>query len=510
MTPSKGKGVGRLWRVADPLRAKRDVSRVASLSLHLLARHCKGAVLLTCALAVTNFARAEEEAAGPAAGGGGASSADIQALKDQLAKQAKEIEDLKKQVAAMKPPAPTKPGPPAEAGAPTQTHKDLFRNGFHAKIYGFLRGDYESDTSRMSADPQLPFFVLSPVSTGGVKRGDSTFHARLTRVGIDLTAPETSILKGWKPTSKLEVDFFNAVFGSPNPAGGVPTARQDLVSNSRSAPRIRHAFLKLQNGYFHVLGGQTWDVISPLFPSLNSDTVMWNAGNTADRRPQIRIGYEPPAGAGKLSLVLMAGATGAVDQLDQDNNGIRDGDDRGVPTFQGRLGYTMPSWVKGSDLGFGIYGHRAERRLQLTAPGGKNDFESYLVGLDLALPLTNRFKLQGELWTGQDLADVRGGIGQTFNAATGREIAATGGWSELSYKTGRLYTVNVGYTFDRPQTSLVPVGGRTLNRTLYLTNRFSLGSGVEAGFDLANWATHFKGTTAGQNNRMTMYIQHNF
>jgi hypothetical protein len=169
-----------------------------------------------------------------------------------------------------------------------------------------------------------------------------------------------------------------------------------------------------------------------------------------------------------------------------------------------------PSWVKGQDMAFGIYGHRAEQRTSLVSFAGRNDFESFLIGGDLSLPLTKRIKLQGEWWFGENLSDVRGAIGQNINPATGREIKAKGGWGELSIKTNRFHTVNLGYTLDVPKASMVPANGRTRNRTMYITNRFALGSGVDVGFDYANWITHFNGLSPGQNNRFTIYVQHNF
>ncbi len=424
----------------------------------------------------------------------------------QLDEQKKELDELRKLISQLKPPAPAKPG------APTPTHKDLFRNGFNMKIYGYLRGDFEADTQRMNFDPQLPFFVLSPqmapaagaaaVTTGGLKQGDSTFHTRLTRVGFDVTAPASSFLGGWKPTAKLETDFFNAF------TTGAPT--RDLVSNSRSALRIRHAYVRAQRGDWHVLAGQTWDVISPIFPSLNFDTVMWNAGNTADRRPQLRVGYEPKAGRGKWSLVGAVGSTGAVDNADLDANGLRDGEQAGMPTFQARAGYSRPSWVKSQDWTLGVYGHAARHRFAGARVAGRDDYDSNLVGLDAVMPLTNKLKLQGEAWHGSALSDVRGGIGQSLNAATGQTISASGGWAELSWKAAPFYTINFGGTIDTPRASHVPVFGRTQNSTLYLTNRFTLGSGLEAGIDLAHWQTRYNALAKGVNNRLTMYLQHNF
>lgn len=208
-----------------------------------------------------------------------------------------------------------------------------------------------ADTDRMSFDTQLPFFVLSPAdpSQSARRTGDVTFHPRLTRFGLDINPPKLE--SGWAALAKLEIDFYNTVIDRP--ASGGPLAR-DLISNSRAAPRIRLAYAQVSKGAFSLLDGQTWDVISPLFPSYNAEVVMWNGGNTGDRRPQFRLTYEPKIGKGKLSIAGAVGAGGAVDGQDLDGDGFRDGESSAVPTGQVRIGYSAPltacnsQWVETS------------------------------------------------------------------------------------------------------------------------------------------------------------------
>jgi hypothetical protein len=428
----------------------------------------------------------------------------------------KRVETLEKRLEATHP----KPEKPAPSDV-THAHKDIFRHGFNVKFWGFLRGDLEADTRRMSFDSQLPFFVLSPADPSQTQRrtGEITFHPRLTRFGFDVNAPK--LANGWQATAKLETDFFNAIIDRPAPANPAlpagannPFLARDLVSNSRAALRIRQAYVRMQKGDWHVLMGQAWDVVSPIFPSLNADTVMWNAGNTADRRPQIRIGYEPQRGKGQWSFVGMVGASGAVDGQDLDGDGFRDGEGASTPTIQARLGYAAPSRVPGQNWSAGIWGHTAHQEVnRFTVPtaGGGTSFSSHLIGADVSLPLSNKLKLQGEIWTGKNLSDVRGGIGQGIDVATGTEVSAKGGWIEASYKASPRYTFNVGATLDQPDASdLTPASARTRNSTLYLTNRYSLGNGLSMGFDWAYWRTKFKALPTGTNNRFTFFVQQDF
>jgi hypothetical protein len=173
---------------------------------------------------------------------------------------------------------------------------------------------------------------------------DFTLHPRLTRFGIDFQGSTAPLLGGANTGGKLEVDFYN-----------LPS------SESRNAPRIRHAYLKLGWDELSLLAGQTSDVISPIFPIVNPDFVMWGAGNLGDRRPQLRAEYVPQVGKAKFILQSEAGLTGADDAQDLDPavaGAFRDGETSGRPTLQGRAAVAMPLWTKQS-AELGLWAHRA-------------------------------------------------------------------------------------------------------------------------------------------------------
>jgi hypothetical protein len=415
--------------------------------------------------------------------------------RDMIEEQRKRIDDLERKYERIEPAPP--PAPPTPV---TQTQSELLRSGYGVKLYGFLRADIEGDTDRMSLDPQLPFFVRSPVDASRREEGTGnlTIHPRLSRIGIDIDPPIRA--NGWRTAAKLETDFYNAFVDRPAPANpdlpegpNNPAAPRDLVSNSRAALRVRQAYVRLDRNDWHLLLGQTWDVISPLFPSFNANVLMWNAGNPGDRRPQFRVGYEPNVGSGRWSFVEGVGAGGAVDGQDLDGDGFRDGEAAVTPTFQGRVGYSGPSHVPGRRWALGVYGHTARQQINRFRVGERTRFDSRLAGVDLTLPLAPRIRLLGEAWTGRNLSDVRGGIGQGIDAATGREVRASGGWVEAGYQVHSRYWLNVGATVDRPDPSdLTGAGARIRNGAVYLTNRFDLGYGLSCGFDYGRWETKFK------------------
>jgi hypothetical protein len=261
------------------------------------------------------------------------------------------------------------------------------------------------------------------------------------------------------------------------------------------------------------LAGQTWDVFSPLLPTVNADTLQWNAGNLGDRRGQVRLSWEPPAAGGVLTVAGAAGLTGAVDSQDLDGDGVRDGEASGRPNLQSRVAW-MKKLSGGRRLGFGASGHFAWQET-LTPIAGKDTFRSHSINVDWTLPLHARIQFQGEAWTGRNLADFRGGIAQSVNTAAadpgfGEEIESQGGWAEVTFKIGSRASITPGYSMDDPEDADVPTGGRIKNRVAYTTLKYMPDASFTAGVDLLRWRTDFEGLNEGVDNRINLYLTYNF
>ena len=367
---------------------------------------------------------------------------------------------------------------------------ELIGDGNRFKLYGFLRLDLDIDSQRPN-NAQIPLFITSPdPAAGGASIGEFSMHPRLTRFGIDYSGPRLERLGDAKLSGKLETDFEN---------GG---------SESRQLIRIRHAFMRLDWSQFSLLAGQTWDIVSPLFPTVNSDTLQWNAGNVGDRRPQLRAAYEPKAGGGKLSIVGGLGLTGAIDAVDLDSNGFRDGEESRLPDVQERVGYSH-AIGKDRTASFGVSGSYGF--LETTRPiAGRTDFHSQLLNVDFTVPFAGFLTLRGEGWWGRNLSDFRGGAGQGTVAATGREIRGRGGWSEANIRLSRYFSFNPGLSTDDPVDQDIPNGGRTRNRAFYFANRISPGGNFLIGADYLRWLTSYKGLRRGLDNRVNIFLQYSF
>lgn len=415
------------------------------------------------------------------------------------------MEQLEKQLAAQKAAVPAS-APVAQAAKeePAPTWKELMPSGSRFKLYGFARLDIQYDDSRpnntqtigwiLSEDPAAP----AGVGAGGSNKNDLTMHPRLTRVGLDFTGGNVAGLGDAAVTGKVEIDFFN------NGLAG--------QSESRAALRMRHAWLKLAWDRVSLLAGQTNDVISPIFPVVNSDLVMWGAGNLGDRRPQLRFEYAPPAGETGMIAQASIGLTGADDNADLDTAGTfgagyRDGETSGEPTIQARLASRFELGKGKAEIG--VWAHHATEDPD-TSFAGESRFDSNAYGVDVTLPVySDVIGFKAEWWTGENVDDVRGGIFQGINRTTGDEIEAHGGFAELSYKVSDNLSAYVGFANDNPDNEDVGAQGRAENVIKYAALRWNY-KPVAFGLEYLDWTTKYVGLDDGDDNRFVGFIQYSF
>ena len=196
-----------------------------------------------------------------------------------------------------------------------------------------------------------------------------------------------------------------------------------------------------------------------------------------------------------------------------------DGEVSGLPTLQGRLALRLPIWKtddgKSHPLEIGVWGHQAWEELDKPLDGTEEDsFQSSVVGVDLKLPLyRDRLAFTAEGWTGKNLSDLRGGILQGINTATGAEIHATGGFAQLSWttvKTERYKNVlHAGIAMDDADDADLNDGGRDLNYAVYGAVQSVFGH-FTLGIEYLHWVTEYKGYDNGTSDRINLYTIYHF
>lgn len=344
-------------------------------------------------------------------------------------------------------------------------------------LYGFLRLDVIVEDSATSHIRQ-PLHVVSEVDANA--DGVFSIHPRLSRLG--LTVDEWRPIDRIESEGKIEVDFQGAA--------------------ENMALRVRHAYFKM--AFFEVaslLLGQTWDLSSPLFPAANNETLMWNAGNTGDRRPQLRLTTTP---TDRLRIAIAFAQSGGIESVlgdeDSDLNGVVDADEAGGPMLQWLVEYRERWWTR-TPARIGIWGHVGQDRWS-----DGSEYGSWSIGGHLFVPLTRQLTLLGEVFHGSNLDDLRGGIGQGINPVTLAPVTATGGWLELAYTPSRRHMVSVGGTMDAPRSADLEDGQRESNGAAYVVTRYRPSDSFQLGLEYMYWRTAYKNAPRGDDNRFNLHL----
>jgi outer membrane murein-binding lipoprotein Lpp len=354
-------------------------------------------------------------------------------------------------------------------------------------IYGFMRYDMSYDNSDVQS-----FFGGAGNGWAlpeGTAKDDDSFEstARVSRFGIKASSESQ---EGMLVSGVIEVDFCG---------GG---------SESSSELRMRHGYVKLDwpDSGFSLLAGQTWDVISPLYPTMVDAAVGWFSGNIGFRRPQLRLTQMYQLDE-QSSLEL----TGAISRPADDSTyptGTSSGSDSGQPNVQSRIALTAPMLFN-QKATLGLSGHFGKDEHDFTA-GGREEQESWSLNVDFAQPINDQFTFKGEFFTGSNLDSYLGGINQGVNTATLDEIRSTGGWASICYKPLKKWLFNVGVAIEDINSSDLNDGNREYNQSTFANCIYLLDKHVSTGLELQHNRTEYKDSDNGNSTRAQMMIMYSF
>jgi hypothetical protein len=395
-------------------------------------------------------------------------------LKARIDMLEKELGELKA-ILTEKTAKAEKPSAPAQA-APT------FSDGFSIKSYGYIKLDAAYNDSRVTNGNYVIY-----IPSEGTVNNDNTFNitARQSRVGLDMTAPQ---YEGWITKAKVEADFYGD--GS-------------VAHENKAELMLRHAYLETTKGGLSFLAGQTWDIISPLNPSSLNYAPGLTSGNIGYRRPQLRVSYNKSYDdvTGILTQFAISRTTGTTNE-DLDGNTVNDGDDSGFPTVQGRVALTTKGFAGKKNV-IGISGHFGKEEVDASATtGATNDYDSWSGNIDFNIPLSERFTLSGEAFTGANLDDYFGGAHQGINTVTRNEISTSGMWSQISFAFNKDWQYNAGLAIDDPDTGDLNIGGRDKNSFYFVNALFKVLPMLTIGLEYDYYETEYKGLTDGTANRL--------
>jgi hypothetical protein len=308
-----------------------------------------------------------------------------------------------------------------------------------------------------------------------------------TRLGISTQVPD---LDGMTAGGRVEMDFYGS--------GG---------AENTPNPRLYKGYIELSWPTFQILAGQDWDTFSALYPTTINFGYLGAAGNLQYRRPQIRLTrFFPLPGS---SRILLAAAAARSISGEMDGFGKNDGDDAGVPTWQGRLAWeSVP--VGGAPFLVGVSGHFGKQEVDWDLPGSDSRYTSWSANAELSVPLGSRISFKGELFMGADLDAYYGGVFQGINRTTRRAIRARGGWGELTLVPFSGTAIHVGAGVDRPREGDLNPGDRRQNFSAFANLYHDITTYLTVAFEYSRWRTDYVGAPKATDNRYHAALLMNF
>lgn len=355
--------------------------------------------------------------------------------------------------------------------------------------YGILWANTVYSTERTTPG-SYTLFVQS-ASTG--PESEFVVDARNTRLGVDVGGPRIPFFNCAKGGGKIEVDFQQNLVG---------TAREN-----RPTVMLRHAYAEVKNEEFRLLCGQTWDVISPLYPGTLMYSVGWYGGNIGYRRAQFR--GERYLTFSDVSLVTAQ--LSINQQIFEDAKTPLASEPSSWPVLEGRIAWTVGQRGPGClPITIGLSGHIGEEDASHIGMADHHS-RTWSGNLDIRVPITDRFGIQGECQTGENLGAFLGGIGQGIDPTLFNAIRDTGGWVEVWYDwTPRLHS-HFGFSVDDPNDNdLHTAGERSYNQFYYGNLSFDITKKFLVGLELSSWKTLYVDRLPGDAMRCEFVAKYGF
>lgn len=351
----------------------------------------------------------------------------------------------------------------------------LVKSSLEIDLYGFIKTDASYDNSRVSTGNYVKW-----VDSENTGNNDNEFNmtANQTRLGMKIKGPEDD---GLLTSGRVEVDFYG-----------------NGTAENKAGILVRHAYMKLDwpEDNFSIIAGQTSDVISPLYPTTLNYTVAWWAGNIGYRRPQIRLtkGYSLSDKTDIKFEGAIARTIGRGSNSDLSNVDSESGEDAGYPSIQGRVSVTTPLLTK-IPATLGVSGHYGREEYDTNTSGTNNKkFETWSLNVDLNQPINDWLTFKGEAFTGENLDQYLGGIGQGVNTDTDadrhyREIGSRGGWIAATIAPQGKWKYNLGVSLEDVEAGDLNAGDRSQNRSIFGNAVYSINKNTSVGFELSQWQT---------------------
>lgn len=389
--------------------------------------------------------------------------------------------------------------PPQPSGGPSGEEEEFFtldelkgemkklawtKGDFKIVPYGSIWADMMYQTTRTNPGA----FTLFVPSAALDDEDAFIIDARRSRIGLDVEGPPIPFFHNAKSSGRVEIDFHG-----------------NFINENQPGIQLRHAYWQVKNEQFGFLVGQTWDVISPLYPGTLNYSVGWDGGNIGFRRTQFRL--ERYLTFSPVFLLMLQGSLNQDIATDFPTTPGIEREPANWPLIEARVAATLgPRGKDARPITWGFSGHIGQTGFDFTAPGPpplslppEDDarFLTWSFNTDLEVPITSRLRLQGEFFHGQNLSPFFGGIGQGVCPCERVGIRSTGGWLDLRYEWTSQLRSYAGFGIDDPHDDDLLLG-RTYNQFIFGNIVFDLTPKLTMGFELSFWKTLYQETRVGQ------------
>jgi hypothetical protein len=265
-----------------------------------------------------------------------------------------------------------------------------------------------------------------------VPKGDIGATFRQTLLGLEVTGPQ---LFGGNTSAAAQADFF----------GGFP---ETTYGTTAGLVRLRTATARIDWHNTSLIVGQDAPLISPLSPTsyatVAEPAFSW-AGNLWVWTPQVRVEHHWQASE-TSRFTIQAGILDPLTEEipDAQYREANPAERTRTPALSSRLSWSGNTRAGAMGLGFGTYYARQNY-------GFGRTINSWATTADWNVPLTTWLHVSGELYRGQALGGLGGGIWQsalfdgTPNAAGTKVLGLNdiGGWAQLKARASSRWEFNL-------------------------------------------------------------------
>jgi hypothetical protein len=359
-----------------------------------------------------------------------------------------------------------------------------------AEFYGYIKLDGSYDGHSSSVGDYMKW-----VNSGNGTPSQFNLTGNQTRFGVQLKSPDMGKIE---VSGQIEADLYGF-------QGGVGQENKPYAMFRQFYAKANWAEIDLS-----LLAGQTADVISPLNADTVNYSVLWWAGNTGYRRPQLRLTKGFGLGEkGKFKLEVAAVRVMGHDaEAGSNSNTVAStsgsGNDSRFPGFQGRASLSMPLLTStAAELGFGIYFGKERYN------GGSSLTQNLYVA-DLFFPIIQGLNLKGEYYWGKNTDSYNGGIGQGLLAASLTGVKATGAWAQLGYTGLEDWAFNAGFGMDTADEDVLADASKTKNVSYFGNLSYFLTKAFQTSFEVSEWRTTYKNVDTFNNTRYQLAFIYKF